>query len=672
MKRLAPKISALLVLIVVAFIGNTVSCASQELRQPGYYDDDFTREGNYPFSFSYGGQQSSVLLAGVTPSIKTQQIDEHVQMVVKEWKCKDGLVVTLSAKKYTDYDAAEWITYISYDGKGKSKVISDLYGMDCLFPINGGSEVVIHTNKGDDCTKYSYEPYEIVLKTGQTENFYPSQGSTSATAKSTTGPRGWPYWNIQNGKEGWIMAVGWPGAWQNEISRENDGLFKVKAGQKTFKAALKKGETVRTPLVCIVPWKTQDVAAAQNIWRRFYIDHVIPRFNGEPEQPATEIQAYMNEASISFAQKYIDAGIKPRICWKDAGWYPTNTGDWLETGEWKIDPQKYPKGIKPFTQWARKEGIETLLWFEPERVLGDNYISKNHKSWLLPIAGWKTSYLNIGNKDCLKWLIDHVDGMISENGLDWYREDLNNSGPYQAWIEEDQRLGKDRQGITENLYVQGHLAFWDSLKLRHPKLHIDACASGGRRNDLETMHRAVPLLRSDYQWANMGDDYIIGNQAHTWALSAWFPYQGSAVYEYEPYKYRSFYLPCFGTGGMNDKNSDAVIQAYTECTQIQPMMLYGDYWPLTPYSLEVDEWIAWQFNREDDGCVQAFRRENCNSKQLRVKLRGLDTKATYLLRNFDSKTVRRVSGRKLMRTGLKIRINEKPGAVVFVYDKVKK
>lgn len=26
---------------------------------------------------------------------------------------------------------------------------------------------------------------------------------------------------------------------------------------------------------------------------------------------------------------------------------------------------------------------------------------------------------------------------------------------------------------------------------------IDSCASGGRRNDLETLRRAVPLLRSD-------------------------------------------------------------------------------------------------------------------------------------------------------------------------------
>jgi len=55
--------------------------------------------------------------------------------------------------------------------------------------------------------------------------------------------------------------------------------------------------------------------------------------------------------------------------------------------------------------------------------------------------------------------------------------------------------------MTENLYVQGYLAYWDGLLQQHPGMLIDSCASGGRRNDLETLRRAVPLLRSDYQAA---------------------------------------------------------------------------------------------------------------------------------------------------------------------------
>ena len=52
---------------------------------------------------------------------------------------------------------------------------------------------------------------------------------------------------------------------------------------------------------------------------------------------------------------------------------------------------------------------------------------------------------------------------------------------------------------------------------------IDSCASGGRRNDLETLRRAVPLLRSDYIMEP------VGNQCHTYGIAFWYPYYGTGT-----------------------------------------------------------------------------------------------------------------------------------------------
>ena len=52
---------------------------------------------------------------------------------------------------------------------------------------------------------------------------------------------------------------------------------------------------------------------------------------------------------------------------------------------------------------------------------------------------------------------------------------------------------------------------------------IDSCASGGRRNDLETMRRAVPLWRSDYAFET------IGHQGMTYGISFWLPYHGTGT-----------------------------------------------------------------------------------------------------------------------------------------------
>ena len=85
--------------------------------------------------------------------------------------------------------------------------------------------------------------------------------------------------------------------------------------------------------------------------------------------------------------------------------------------------------------------------------------------------------------------------MISEEGIDLYRLDFN-IDPLAYWRGNDV---EDRQGITEIRYIEGYLSYWDELRRRHPGMLIDSCASGGRRNDLETMRRAVPILPTDLE-----------------------------------------------------------------------------------------------------------------------------------------------------------------------------
>ncbi|MDO8303527.1 MAG: alpha-galactosidase, partial [Sedimentisphaerales bacterium] len=294
----------------------------------------------------------------------------------------------------------------------------------------------------------------------------------------------------------------------------------------------------------------------------------------------------------------------------------------------------------------------------------NSWLGKNHPEWLLH-PGSVGLILNEGDPAALNWLINHVDGMIKSQGIDWYREDMNGDGPCPSWRKND---ANDRQGITENLYVQGHLKFWDELKRRNPKLRIDVCASGGRRNDLETMRRAVPLVRSDFQFTDM-KGVVEGNQGHTYGLSSWLPFQGTGAYFYDTYSFRSFYIAGFGMGGLNPENTAAQKKAYSECSKIAPSMLFGDYYPLTPYSLKLDQWIGWQFDRPElgAGVVQAFRRGECQEASKTFRLNALDPAAKYKVTNFDIETPTTISGRELMEKGLTVEIKDKPGAAVISY-----
>jgi alpha-galactosidase len=200
---------------------------------------------------------------------------------------------------------------------------------------------------------------------------------------------------------------------------------------------------------------------------------------------------------------------------------------------------------------------------------------------------------------------------------------------------------------------------------------IDSCASGGRRNDLETMRRAVPLWRSDY----IMDP--VGNQGHTYGLSLWLPYQGTGTgsREITPYALRSTLVTavnaCFDVR-RKDLDYNMIRRVLGQWKQYAPYY-FGDYYPLTAYSLEQTAWMAWQFDvpEKGEGLVQAFRRAESVYEAARFKLRRLDPGAGYVLTNLDSGESQTLGGRELLDKGLAVRITEQPGSVVIVYKKAK-
>jgi alpha-galactosidase len=399
-----------------------------------------------------------------------------------------------------------------------------------------------------------------------------------------------------------------------------------------------------------------------------------------------QIQTSGQESAIPYVQSLLDAGIQPDICWRDAadGWWnqptpwPFPEQPFLNiTGFWEPDPAKFPDGFRPFGDWIRARGLQMLVWFEPERVSYTNatpnaysqpVLATQHPDWLLP-GGSHGSYFNLGNPTALAWLTDHLNQVVQTQKLDWYREDFNGAGPLKVWRNQDarekERTSKSREGLTENFYIQGHLALWDSLRERNPHLRIDSCASGGRRNDLESMRRAVPLLRSDFELPEM-KDVVEGNQGFTYGLSFWLPFYGGGSRFNDPYGYRSCYMPSFGMIRADMKTWKT---AYDEARIVGPYILMGDYFPLTPYSIGKDQWIAWQFNRPEQGAgvVQAFRRGQCMESSVTLRLRGLAPSAQYEVTNFDGAGPMLSYGRDLMEKGLPVEIKDKPGAAVLTY-----
>jgi alpha-galactosidase len=627
--------------------------------------------GDLPFSFTYGGQPSAALLKDWKLDRQVKKLDEQRTQQTLTWTDpKTGLTLRWAAIEYHDFPTVEWTLYFRNAGTADTPIIADIQPLDLRFErkkdevyarFGTQGEFVLNHHVGSPCAPNDYQPLRSVL------------GHKTEKRIATCGGRGsnsdWPYFNIEWPGEGVIAVVGWPGQWAAHFTRDAANGLRVRAGQELTHFKLHPGEEVRTPLIVLQFWKA-DRIRSQNTFRRWMLAHNVPRPGGKPLAPAlfgcsshftNEMVDGNEQNQMMFINRYLEERLKIDYWWMDAGWYFCD-GNWGKTGTWEVDTKRFPRGLRAISDYAHAKGIKIIVWFEPERVAPGTWLTQNHPEWILGGAGG--GLLNLGDPNAREWLTNHVDKILTDQGIDVYRQDFN-MDPLDFWRKND---APDRQGITEIGHITGYLAYWDELLRRHPNLLIDSCASGGRRNDLETMRRSVPLWRTDWRLDPLG------TQCHSDGISFWLPFSGTGTGNFTAYDFRSNMVPftnCIWDVRIKDADYDLMRRLIDQFRQVADCYL-GDYYPLTPYSLENSAWLGWQFDRPDlgRGMVQVFRRSDSIYKAADLRLYGLDPDASYKVRNLDAPESEVMAGRQLMDGGVPVVLKDRPCAVVISYEKV--
>jgi alpha-galactosidase len=634
-----------------------------------------------PFSFTYMGKPSAAFLGGWNTKRRSVTLDHYrEQQTLTYTDPATHLELRCVIVRYKDYPTVEWTLYFKNTGSSPTPIVQDIQALDTRIPRDGNQEFLLHYSKGSSATPADFQPLKSTLSPTSDQRYAPVGGRPSDGA--------FPYFNLAESKGGVILAIGWPGQWAADFTRDQGVQLRIRAGQELTHFKLLPGEEVRSPLI-VLQFYQGDWIDAQNQWRHWMIAHNLPRPGGTLPTPLLAGGScpyygpfiHNNEENQElFIRRYLEEGIKIDYWWIDAGWYP-NDGVWTNTGTWEVDTSRFPRGLRAVSDYAHARGIKLIVWFEPERVTPRTWLYEHHPEWLLkvpPTPAFPPSQkgqrlLDMGNPAARQWVTEHVDKMITEQGIDVYRQDFNIQAlPF--WRAND---AEDRQGITEIRYVEGYLSYWDELRHRHPKMLIDNCASGGRRLDLESLRRSVPLWRSD--------DIIkpLDMQNQTYGVSLWFPYNGLASQIAETgnekktidtYAFRSDMFPSIHAHWdvrRTDIDYARLRQLVGQWKKVAPDYT-GDYYPLTSFDASDQAWMAWQFARPEtgSGVVQAFRRPGSLNDSVHLKLRGLDPQASYKVTDVDAPGNKVVSGRELMDTGLPVVLRDRPGSLILLYEKV--
>jgi len=620
-----------------------------------------------PFSFFYGGRHSDEFLpqwqfkeeGDASKPRRTTRVRTYTDP-------HTGLVVRCTVVEYADFPTVEWTLSFKNTGSRDTPILAGILPLDTRFERGEKGEWLLHHFVGSPCQPNDYEPLQTVLS--------PMAGKRIATQGGRPTNSDLPYFNLDRGDGGVIVAMSWAGQWAAHFARDQGRGLRITGGQEATSFRLHPGEEVRSPLV-VLQFYCGGWTDAQNVWRSWMLEHNVPRRDGKLLPPFIYVctggyyPGLMTDAAteLQFLRRYLEEDIHPDYWVQDAGWYPCGPGGWPKVGTWEMDRTRWPKGIRQLSDWLKPQGIKTVVWFEPERVHAGTWLADNHPEWIH--GGRGGGLLKLSEPDCRKWITDRVDRLLTDEGIDFYRQDFN-IDPLYYWRGAD---ADDRQGITEIRHVEGYFAFWDELVRRHPGLWIDSCASGGRRNDLETLRRAVPILRSDWTVdpANPNTDPM-HQQNHTYGISFWMPYNGTGYMTIDKYLARSLLTTIHGIGvdvRRKDLDYGLLRKLYRDARQVQPCYL-GDYYPLTPYHKTPDAWAAWQFDRPDtgQGMVQAFRRQKCVQKEMRFKLRSLDPHARYVVTNLDEPGApQERTGIQLTQDGLAVVIRDQPGDALVSY-----
>ena len=599
-----------------------------------------------PFSFVYGGKPSAEFIRKWKHTMQKEQSDDPqvVKYRISYLDPATGLRADCHVTGFREFNAVEWVMNFTNTSAENSDTLEQVKVVDYTMEAAADGDFKLLHAEGSYGSRADFRPILTELGAGDSIRMVPENGRSSDRTA-------FPFFNLGSpDKKGVVVGIGWTGSWYAALSHGGKAAT-LNSGMEKMKLYLLPGESIRTPRICMLFWQGDDPMDGNNRFRRFMLTHHTRKIDGKFAEyplsagfdwgdpaPCNEYGCLTEEFAVALINRYKQFGIVPEVFWLDAGWYSQaadykNHKNWANTvGNWTVDREKFPDGLKPVSDEAHKAGAKFMVWFEPERVIKGSQWAEEHPEWMLD-AGTDAYLFDLGNPKALEWFCDQIGELIEQNGIDYYRQDFNME-PDIFWRKNDE---PGRTGIREIRHIEGLYAFWDYLRQRFPGLLIDNCASGGRRIDLEATSRSAPMWRTDY---NYGEP--VGYQCHTYGLEMYLPQHGTGVQKTDKFTFRS----SLGTSVVynwkitNGSSSFYEIQdCMKEFREVRPYF-YEDYYPLTGSGDITGDniWMAYQLYRPSDksGFVVAFRREACPDKTHTVKLSGLDPDAVYSITNKDT------------------------------------
>jgi len=473
----------------------------------------------------------------------------------------------------------------------------------------------------------------------------------------------------------WYGALAWSGNWRITVEQTPYRQVRVTGGLNTFDFAypLKPGESLDTPIF-YAGYSDSGYGGASRTMHKFEREQILP--GGKESRPrpvlynSWEATTFnVNEAGQrELADKAAKLGVELFVM--DDGWFGKRNDDRAGLGDWFVNPQKFPQGLKGLIDHVNGLGMDFGLWVEPEMVNADSDLYRAHPDWVMNFKDRPRSelrnqmVLNLARADVKEYIFGMLDKLAGEYNIRYFKWDMNRAFSEPGWPE----LAATDQRKLWVEYVRNLYEIFDRLRAKHPKLEIESCSGGGGRIDLGILRRVEEVWASDnteaFDRLRIQEGFSQAYAAKI--MSAWVTDVPNMNGRSTPLAFR-FLVAMQGALGVganlnkwteqDSKTATDMIATYKRIrTTVQTGDLYRIASPRTN-DVTVNQYVATDGKQS---VVFAFRHsQEYNLAAPTIYLRGLDERALYKVESVNNKLLDRqtpVSGAYLMRAGLNVNL----------------
>ena len=269
-----------------------------------------------------------------------------------------------------------------------------------------------------------------------------------------------------------------------------------------FEWRLQPKETFIAPEVVLV-YSSEGIGQMSRIFHDLYRNHLIRGEYKDKKRPilinnweATYFD-FTTEKLLTIARNASKLGIEMLVM--DDGWFGKRNSDNCALGDWFVNEEKLPGGLKYLADEVNKLGMQFGIWMEPEMISPDSDLYRAHPDWAIQVpnrvAGLcREQYvLDLSRKEIRDYVFQMISDILKSANITYVKWDMNRQLADLGSFALDEKS----QGELAHRYMLGVYELQERLVTEFPYVLLENCSGGGARFDAGMLYYSPQIWASD-------------------------------------------------------------------------------------------------------------------------------------------------------------------------------